>query len=377
MTTTVIIRNRQAKLAHALETAGLDALALNPGPSLVYLTGLHFHLSERPIVVLFTPGKAPAVVLPGFESIKLDGLGFEVQDFGYEEDPLDWARAFAGGAHAAGIAGKRVGVEPRQMRLLETGFMEEAAATAKWVPAEDLIAGLRMYKDETEAAAMRAAARLAEQALEATLPQVRPGMDERELAGELVVQMLRLGSNPRMPFSPIVASGPNSANPHATPSERKIREGDLLLFDWGAAVDDYFSDITRTFAIGEVEPELAKIAGIVKAANTAAREAAGPGVPMQTVDRAARDVIASAGYGDFFTHRTGHGLGMEGHEEPYIRGDNPQLLQPGMTFTIEPGIYLPGRGGVRIEDDVMVTEEGLESFTDLNRELIHLPLVEA
>ena len=110
-------------------------------------------------------------------------------------------------------------------------------------------------------------------------------------------------------------------------------------------------------------------AGIVAAANGAAREAAGPGVPMQAVDKAARDVITEAGYGEFFTHRTGHGLGMEGHEEPYIRGDNPQLLRPGMTFTIEPGIYLPGRGGVRIEDDVMVTETGLESFTDMPRHL--------
>jgi Xaa-Pro dipeptidase len=292
----------------------------------------------------------------------------------YQEDPLDWARAFAGGVHAAGIAGKRVGVEPRQMRLLETGFLEEATATAQLIPAEDLIAGLRMYKDDTEAAAMRAAAQLAQKALAATLPQVQPGMDERELAGELVVQMLRLGSDPKIPFSPIVAAGPNSANPHAAPSARKIREGDLLLFDWGATVDDYYSDITRTFAVGEVDPELAQIAGIVKAANEAARAAAGPGVPMQAVDKAARDVIAAAGYGEYFTHRTGHGLGMEGHEEPYIRGDNPQLLEPGMTFTIEPGIYLSGRGGVRIEDDVIVTETGLESFTDLNRELIRLPL---
>jgi len=367
-----LILKRQARLEKLLAAAELDGLVLNPGPSLVYLTGLHFHLSERPIVMLFAPGKTPAIVLPAFETIKLDGLSFDVKVHAYQEDPLDWARAFAGGAAAAGIAGRNVGVEPRQMRLLEIGFLEEAAATAKWVPAEDLIAGLRMYKDQSEAAAMRAAAQLAQKALEATLPRVRPGMDERELAGELVVQMLRLGSNPQMPFSPIVAAGPNSANPHAAPSARKIREGDLLLFDWGAAADDYYSDITRTFAVGEVDPELAKIAGIVKAANEAAQAAAGPGIPMQAVDKAARDVITAAGYGEFFTHRTGHGLGMEGHEEPYIRGDNPQLLEPGMTFTIEPGIYLPGRGGVRIEDDVMVTDNGLESFTDLSRELITL-----
>jgi Xaa-Pro dipeptidase len=172
-----------------------------------------------------------------------------------------------------------------------------------------------------------------------------------------------------MPFSPIVAFGPNSANPHATPTERQLAEGDLLLFDWGAAVDGYFSDITRTFAVGDVDPELTKIAGIVKEANAAARAIGKPGLPISAVDKAARNVIELAGYGEYFTHRTGHGLGMEGHEEPYIRGDNEQLLETGMTFTIEPGIYLPGRGGVRIEDDVLVTENGLESFTDYPREL--------
>jgi Xaa-Pro dipeptidase len=283
-----------------------------------------------------------------------------------------WTGAFAAAAQAAGLAGKRAGVEPGTMRLLEIGYLEEAVPGLRTADAEDLVAQLRMYKDETEAASMRKAARIAQRAIEATLPQVRVGMDERELAGELVVQLLRAGSDPALPFSPIVAAGPNSANPHATPTSRKIQPGDLLLFDWGASAGDYLSDITRTFAVRDVDSELAKIAGIVRDANTAARNKAGPGVPMYDVDRAARDVIAAAGYGEFFTHRTGHGLGMQGHEEPYIRGDNPQLLEPGMTFTIEPGIYLPGRGGVRIEDDVMVTETGLESFTDFSRELIVL-----
>lgn len=372
MLTAEIIRARQKKLERAITEAGLDAIALNPGPSLTYLTGLHFHLMERPFLLIFSPGKTPSLVLPELEAPKLEALPFELNAFAYGENPLDWTKAFAGAAHASGVAGKRVGVETRQMRLLEIGFFEEAAAGTKFVPAEDVVAELRMYKDAAEANAMRRAAQVAQKALEATLPLVRIGMDEQELAGELVVQLLRNGSNPRMPFAPIVAAGPNSANPHATPTTRKIRNGDLLLFDWGAAVDDYFSDITRTFAVGDVEPELAKIAGIVKDANTAAREAAKPGVPMKAVDDAARGVITKAGYGPYFTHRTGHGLGMEGHEEPYVRGDNEQRLKTGMTFTIEPGIYLPGRGGVRIEDDVIVTENGLESFTDMPRELARI-----
>jgi Xaa-Pro dipeptidase len=153
------------------------------------------------------------------------------------------------------------------------------------------------------------------------------------------------------------------------PGERRLQPGDLLIIDWGATFEGYVSDLTRTFAVGEVEPELARIAQIVNEANQAGREAAAPGVPASTVDSAARRVIEKAGYGVYFIHRTGHGLGMEEHEEPYIRSDNAQLLSPGMTFTVEPGIYLPERGGVRIEDNVLITEIGSESLSDLPREL--------
>ncbi|NJN44909.1 MAG: aminopeptidase P family protein, partial [Anaerolineae bacterium] len=257
----------------------------------------------------------------------------------------------------------------RRMRVLELQYLEEASANTRFIPAEDTFAALRMYKDAAEAEIMRRAADVAQKALVSTLPFVKIGMTEKELAGELVVQLLRQGSSPAIPFSPIVSFGPNTANPHASPTSRKLAEGDLLLIDWGAAVDDYYSDITRTFAVGEVKPEYAKIAQIVREANEAGRAAGKPGVPCSAVDKAARDVIEKAGYGKYFTHRTGHGLGMEGHEEPYMRGDNDQLLESGMVFTVEPGIYLPGRGGVRIEDDVMVTENGIESFTDLPREL--------
>jgi Xaa-Pro dipeptidase len=142
-----------------------------------------------------------------------------------------------------------------------------------------------------------------------------------------------------------------------------------LVIDWGAAFEGYFSDLTRTFAIGEVSDEMQKIVAIVEAANAAGRKAARPGVPSGEVDRAARDVIEAAGYGQYFIHRTGHGLGLEAHEAPYIRLDNQQLLEPGMTFTVEPGIYLPGRNGTRIEDNLVITESGSESLSDMPRAL--------
>ena len=174
-------------------------------------------------------------------------------------------------------------------------------------------------------------------------------------------------------FQPIVAFGENSANPHAVPTDRPLQEGDLALFDWGANYRGYFSDLTRTFTFGDVDPELLEIGALVEAANEAGREEAGPGVAAGSVDRAARAVITQGGYGEQFMHRTGHGLGLEVHEEPYIRGDNTQKLAEGMTFTVEPGIYLAGRGGVRIEDDVVITAEGAESLSDLPRTVVPIP----
>ena len=151
--------------------------------------------------------------------------------------------------------------------------------------------------------------------------------------------------------------------------QRKLENGDLVVIDWGATYEDYCSDLTRTFAIGQLSDELRKIYETVKNANQAGRSAGQPEIEAGEVDRAARGVIESAGYGQFFTHRTGHGLGMEGHETPYMFGANKQILTTGMVYTVEPGIYLPGKGGVRIEDDVVVTANGSESLSDYPREL--------
>jgi Xaa-Pro aminopeptidase len=226
-----------------------------------------------------------------------------------------------------------------------------------------------LKKDQGEVELMRRAVHIAQNALEATIPLIRIGMSERELASELVLQMLKNGSDPELPFAPIVSSGPNSTTPHASPTERKLQAGDMLVVDWGAAYDGYVSDLTRTFAVGEVDAEFQKIHKIVQQANAAARATGRPGIPCAEVDKAARVVIEQAGYGNYFTHRTGHGIGMEGHDEPYIRGDNLQLLEPGMAYTVEPGIYLRGRNGVRIEDNVVVTESGTDCLSDMPREI--------
>jgi Xaa-Pro dipeptidase len=363
---------RQARLGAILQRDQFDGLVLNPGPGLTYLTGLHIHLSERPVIAIYRPNLPLILVLPELEAGKTTTLPFSVQTFPYGEDPSTWDFVFQQAFQAAGLTKSTLGIEPRYLRLLEYRFLEDAASEAKFGSAERSLSELRSRKDETEINSMRKAVDIAQNALQETLPKIKAGITEREVASELVVQLLKLGSDPKLPFFPIVASGPNSANPHANPTDRPLQNGDLLIIDWGANVGGYYSDITRTFTIGEIDPALISIGEVVLDANSSAREVTKPDTSASDVDKAARSVIEDAGYGEYFIHRTGHGLGLEAHEDPYIRAENPQLLQEGMTFTIEPGIYLPGRGGIRIEDDVFVTPEGAEVLTDLPRELTPL-----
>ena len=362
-------QSRLDKLTASLRTSNLDAVILNPGPTLKYLTGLNFHLMERPVVLFVAPGKDPVLVLPELELPKLDLFPYKVQGVAYGENPLEWDDAFRKAAQALGVDGKRIGVEPRQLRLLEFRHVKSGAPEVDFPDASDVLADLRLRKEKAEVDAMRVAVKIAQDALEATIPQIKIGMTEREVASELVMQLLKHGSESEMPFAPIVSAGPNSANPHASPTDRKLQAGDLLVIDWGAAYEGYISDLTRTFAVGEVDEECQKIHKIVQEANAAGRAAGKPGVPCAAVDKAARDVIEKAGYGKYFTHRTGHGIGMEGHEAPYMRGDNMQILEPGMAYTVEPGIYLTNRNGVRIEDNIVITESGAESLSDMPREI--------
>ncbi|MBN1536543.1 MAG: aminopeptidase P family protein [Anaerolineales bacterium] len=364
-------KNRQNHLIKAIQKSGLDGVVVNPSPSLIYLTGLHFHLMERPVLALFTPSMPPVIVMPELEKRKTEGLSYPIQVFAYTEDPQSWAGVFTS-AFNQGSPLAHIGIEPLHLRYLEYNFLKTALPQTSIAAAEDIFSGLRICKDEQEVMAMRSAVAVAEKAIRATLPSIKPGVSEIDLASELTIQLLRCGSQSELAFEPIVASGPNSANPHATPTQRKLSHGDLLVIDWGARIDGYISDLTRTFAIGSVDPELARIAKIVKEANAAGRETASPDISAGAIDHATRNVIATAGYGEFFTHRTGHGIGLEAHEEPYIRGNNSLILKPGMTFTVEPGIYLPGRGGVRIEDNVLITLEGADCYSTLDRDLVVL-----
>ena len=360
---------RLQRLQLEMEREATDLVALLPGANLTYLSGLSFHLMERPVVALIPRVGLPALVLPDLEAAKLTASRIPFIPFPYGEDETSRSGAFLAMVKRMKVGALKVAVEYRRMRVLELRLLEKAAPQMTTGEADPLLARLRMIKGPAESDAMREATRIAERAFEQTLPAIRPGVSELEIAAELTLQTLRSGSDSELPFAPIVASGPNAALPHALPGERRLQAGDLVIVDWGAAHRGYISDLTRTVAIGTVSDELILVYETVRRANQAGREASRPGATAGEGDAAARAVIVAAGYGERFIHRTGHGLGLEAHEEPFIREGSDVRLEPGMTYTVEPGIYLAGVGGVRIEDDVLITAGGAESLSVYPREL--------
>ncbi|WP_238543089.1 M24 family metallopeptidase [Lysinibacillus boronitolerans] len=235
----------------------------------------------------------------------------------------------------------------------------------------ETIRDIRMEKDEHEIALMRQAVQIVEESLAATLPIIQAGISEMEVAAQLEYEMRRRGSE-GTPFGTIVASGYRGALPHGRASTKKIETGELIVIDFGAIYKGYVADMTRTVALGEVSPTLKTIYSVVKQANETAIEAIKPGMTAHAIDDLARGIIRDAGYGDYFTHRLGHGIGLSAHEEPYMMQRNQLVLKPGMAFTVEPGIYVQDVGGVRIEDNLIVTEDGYENLMTYSKELIIL-----
>ena len=369
--------HRVEKLTHSLSRQGFDALAVMPGSSLFYLSGLTFHHTTRLTLAFFpVSGDTPCLVLPEMEvarveassSIKL--LLFPWSDAVGPAEAL--RRAIEATLPASAAAQPVVGVEYTVMRVMELRMLEEFTPSAHMVDATALLAGLRMVKEELELTAIRRAVQVSETALRATINHIKEGITERQLA-EIWSKELQAAGAEGESFAPIVASGPNSANPHHTVSDRPFAVGDLIILDGGARAGGYVADMTRTIALGEPSDKARRIYGLVHAANLAGQAAVQPYISAEQLDRATRLVIMDGGYGDYFLHRTGHGIGLDVHEPPYIVEGNSERIPPGATFTIEPGIYVPGLGGVRIEDDVLVTENGCESLTQFERELMVLP----
>lgn len=265
----------------------------------------------------------------------------------------------------------RIGYEAHKMTVRELELLGQAGPDIQWIPTSTVVEKVRMTKSPDEIEAIREAARIAGSALERTLPFIRPGVRELDIALELEIHMRRLGAE-RLAFDTIVASGARGSLPHGHPTDKRIQDGDLVTIDFGAYLNGYNSDETVTLAVGAdgVNRErLRQIYDIVFLAQKTGIEAIGPGVSAASVDLASRRVIEERGYGAEFGHSTGHGVGLEVHELPWVAPKPPldYLLAPGMVVTVEPGIYLPGIGGVRLEDTLVVTETGSERLTTINK----------
>jgi Xaa-Pro dipeptidase len=364
-----MLQERLIRLQKELRDRGLDCLALIPGANLRYMTGLDFHLMERPLMGFFPAEGQPVFAIPELERPKFerDDL-YPIHLFPYT-DTEGPASAFEQAIMALPEV-QSLSVEYLRMRVMELKLVQRHLPNATLSDARPVMDVLRLRKDPSEIALMQEAVRITEQALRHLIEQVRPGMTERQIASRLSVALLEAGGE-AIPIEPIVLSGPNAAMPHGIPGNREVQAGEVLLLDFGTSVGGYLSDITRTFVVGrQPDSRLREIYEVVKEANAAGRAAAAPGVPCQEVDRAARQVIEAAGWGRHFIHRTGHGIGLEGHEGPYMVEGNTELLEAGMSFTVEPGIYLSGEFGIRIEDDMVITPDGSESLTSFERNLM-------
>ncbi len=258
----------------------------------------------------------------------------------------------------------KLGFEPLHMNVAVFSSLAKLARPAKLIATSGLISGMRQSKTPSEVAAVRKAIAIAEQAFREMSDWLRPGLTEREVAARLVFEMQKLGAQAAS-FAPIVAVGPNGALPHYEAGDAVVRRDQGLLIDWGARADWYVSDLTRMVWLGSIPPKLKPVLRAVRAAHDAAIEAVRPGVRAEDVDRVARSIIRKAGFDKQFNHGLGHGIGLNVHEAPRLARRSQDVLRPGMIVTIEPGVYLPGVGGVRLEDDVLVTETGYEVLSTL------------
>lgn len=268
---------------------------------------------------------------------------------------------------------KRLGFQPEAMTVAAHRRFAAAIKPVKLVPMPPIPQELRVYKDDAEVRAIERAVDVAQKAFEKTIRRIKIGMTERQLAADLQHEMMRLGaSGPSFPI--IVAEGPNAALPHAVPGDRRIREGSVVLIDWGATVDGYRSDLTRVVFIRRIPPRFRRMYDAVLAAQAAGLAAIRPGVRMCDVDAAARKVLKAAGMAREFSHGLGHGLGLDIHEAPRLSKRVEDVLEPGMVVTVEPGVYFAGVGGIRIEDDVLVTPNGSRVLTSLPKDLASMVL---
>jgi Xaa-Pro aminopeptidase len=357
--------DRLARARQELVNRGIDALLIGPSADLVYLTGYSAPLLERLTLLVVPANGEPRLVVPQLEAplaLKQAGdVPLQVAAWQETEDPVALVRAALDASAALDVTGAAGGRLAVGDRLWSTFLLRLQAAmpTASFTVASTVTRTLRIVKDTDELDALSRAAEAIDEVVEQLTNLRWIGRSEQDLAHELD-QAIRASGHQETCFV-IVGSGPNSASPHHEPGARVVQPGDVVVVDIGGRLDGYCSDTTRTLVVGEPPEGFLELYEVLRYAQLAGCQAVRPGVPASAVDKACRDVIEQAGYGSYFIHRTGHGIGLEEHEDPYIVAGNDEPIEPGMTFSIEPGIYLPGKFGARIEDIVICPDPDLQA----------------
>lgn len=354
-----------------LQEQGLEIGIVSSPTNVLYLTGFHCDPHERLLSLLVFADKSisPLLVVPSMETGQVKNSGWNGDIIGYSDTDMPFEMILT---HINKIGSfKTVGIEKGFVTMNRYEEYASILPQATFINIDEALQMQRIYKTEEEMVKVREAARLADKAIEIGMNEIAEGKTEMEILATIEFEMKKLGVS-KMSFDTMVLTGANSALPHGNPGNTKIKKGDLVLFDLGVVYEGYCSDITRTFAYGHVSEEQKTIYNTVLKAELAAIDACVLGTELGKIDIAARTVIEEAGYGEYFTHRIGHGLGMDVHEFPSMSATNKMPLEKGMLFTIEPGIYVPNVGGVRIEDDIYMTENGPEIVTAFPKELIIL-----
>ena len=361
--------DRLARLQAEMDRTGIDVTLVGPSSDFRYLTGFDAHLSERMTLLIVPRSGRISVVVPMLEAPLILSRSELFDISPWTETDAPWDRAASLMELADGGRGTTIAVSD-QLWSIFLLRLQSAIPKARWVSATPTMRPLRMHKDERERELLREVSRLTDEAWAEFVANDRiAGLTEQQA---MTLLRDRTAARGLVIHGGICASGPNSASPHHHTSDRVIAPGDSVIFDWGGTLEGYHSDVTRTVHIGPPSDEYRTVYDTVRRANQAACEAVRPGVPCEDVDRAARDVITAAGYGDAFIHRVGHGLGLDIHEEPYMVSGNELPLAAGMVFSDEPGIYLDGRFGVRIEDTVICVEDGGDRINNASRDLIEM-----
>jgi Xaa-Pro aminopeptidase len=354
---------------------GVDLLVVTPGSDLRYLCGYHAHAMERLTALAVPRHGEPFLVVPRLEAPMVEAspagsLGLEVLAWDETDDPF---------ARLAEAVTARLGSAPTRVAVGARTWAEHALGVQRALPgavlelASPVIDRLRMVKTPAEVEELARAGAAIDRVHAAMGEWLRVGRTEAEVGADIAAAILAEG-HVAVDFT-IVGSGPNGASPHHELSDRVVQAGDLVVVDIGGeTATGYRSDCTRTYVVGgAADPQVAEWYGVLKQAQQAATAAVRPGATCESIDAVARDVITAAGWGEHFIHRTGHGIGLDTHEAPYVVAGNELLLEPGMAFSVEPGIYLAGRCGARIEDIVVCTDDGVRTLNDGNRELVELP----